>query len=432
MIRLIESSSAQLRLQEARAFVETHAARGDVWLVGASRGAVDDLARSIAAAAGATIGLHRFSLTQLAARLAAPILAAQGLAPVTYLGSEAVAARATFDAQRDAALQYFAPVAKTPGFPRALARTLQELRLAEVGAGPPRRRCPSAAPTSPSCSSGSTNSSPTPAPPIAPRSSTRRRGRSSSAARWTASGFRLPAGRPAAARCADRLGGGVRVRPRADCREHRAPSTRAPSTAAPSTLVTVPFGDIATMDRLKSLGLERELLEQTGDSDLVALRRYLFARSQPPVREPAGDVRFFSAPGEGRESIEIARRIVQEARRGVPFDEMAVFVRAPDRYVGLLEHALRRALPDERGYARAWFDRGTRRPHPAGRAFLAILACACEHLSARRFAEYLSLAQVPRLDEATRAVEFVAPDDEELGGWRSEDGGWRSGRGYGA
>src|SRR6185503_5091820 len=134
MIRLIESSSAQLRLHEARAFVETHSARGDVWLVGASRGAVDDLARSIAASAGATIGLHRFSLTQLAARLAAPILAAQGLAPVTYLGSEAVAARATFDAQRDGVLQYFAPVAKTPGFPRALARTLQELRLAEVRA----------------------------------------------------------------------------------------------------------------------------------------------------------------------------------------------------------------------------------------------------------------------------------------------------------
>ena len=51
------------------------------------------------------------------------------------------------------------------------------------------------------------------------------------------------------------------------------------------------------MERLKSLGLERELLEQAGDTDLVALRRYLFARSQPPVREPAGDVRFFSRRG---------------------------------------------------------------------------------------------------------------------------------------
>src|SRR5688572_30136431 len=133
--RLIESSSAQLRIEAARAFVAERARDGDVWMIGASGGSVDDLARSIAIATGATIGLHRFSLTQLAARLAAPILAGQGLAPVTYLGSEAVAARATFEAQRQGALRYFAPVAGTPGFPRALARTLQELRLAEVDSG---------------------------------------------------------------------------------------------------------------------------------------------------------------------------------------------------------------------------------------------------------------------------------------------------------
>src|SRR4029079_5646395 len=116
----------------------------------------------------------------------------------------------------------------------------------------------------------------------------------------------------------------------------------------------------------------------------------------------------FSAPGEGRECVEIARRIMEEARRGVPFDEVAVFVRSPDRYPGLLEHAFKRAgIP-------AWFDRGTSRPHPAGRAFLAILACACERLSARRFAEYLSLAQVPQLEGTGREFDFVVPDDEVL------------------
>src|SRR4029079_16860960 len=116
----------------------------------------------------------------------------------------------------------------------------------------------------------------------------------------------------------------------------------------------------------------------------------------------------FSAPGEGRECVEIARRIMEEARRGVPFDEVAVFVRSPDRYPGLLEHAFKRAgIP-------AWFDRGTSRPHPAGRAFLAILACACEKLSARRFAEYLSLAQVPQLSGERGEFEFIVPDDEAL------------------
>jgi CRISPR/Cas system-associated exonuclease Cas4 (RecB family) len=427
MIRLIESSSAQLRLQEARAFVETHAARGpgnDIWLVGASRGAVDDLSRAIAASSGATIGLHRFSLTQLAARLAAPILAAQGLAPVTYLGSEAVAARATFEAQRDAALEYFAPVAKTPGFPRALARTLQELRLAEVG---PERLA--ALPlgggdlaallerfdeqfASASATDRATLFDAATRALLPPKGGSYRD--ETGSFRLQAEGLLLldvPIDSAVEFEFVKALLG------------FRDPILDPRS----SILVTVPFGDIGTMDRLKSLGLERELLEQTGDTDLVALRRYLFARSQPPVREPAGDVRFFSAPGEGRECVEIARRIVQEARRGVPFDEMAVFVRAPERYVGLLEHALRRAIPDDRGYARAWFERGTRRPHPAGRAFLAILACACERLSARRFAEYLSLAQVPRLDETNRAPEFVAPDDEELGlpGSRVEDRGSR-------
>src|SRR4030095_10680533 len=149
--------------------------------------------------------------------------------------------------------------------------------------------------------------------------------------------------------------------------------------------ITLPFGDVATLDRLRTLGLTPDVLEQTGDEDLVALRRYLFAKSQPPERAPAGDVRLFSAPGEGRECVEIARRILQEARRGVPLDEIAVFVRSPERYVGLLEDALRRAIPDDEGRARAWFDRGVVRPAAAGRAFLALLDCACEGLSARRF-----------------------------------------------
>src|SRR6185436_6757790 len=72
-----------------------------------------------------------------------------------------------------------------------------------------------------------------------------------------------------------------------------------------------------------------------------------------------------------------------------------------------LEHALTRAgVP-------AWFDRGTRRPHPAGRAFLALLACAVESLSAARFAEYLSLGQVPD-EQAPRDRTWVAPLDEAV------------------
>jgi hypothetical protein len=121
----------------------------------------------------------------------------------------------------------------------------------------------------------------------------------------------------------------------------------------------------------------------------------------------------FSAPGEGRECVEIARRILEEARNGIKFDQIAVFLRSPSTYSGLLDGALRRAgIP-------AFFSLGTSRPDPAGRAFLALLACADERLSAKRFAEYLSLGQVPNLNEEGGPPEgkrvWTAAEDEMLG-----------------
>src|SRR5207247_441372 len=83
-------------------------------------------------ARGAPFGLHRASLTQLAVRLAAAEMARLGVAPATALGAEAVAARVSFEALQERALAYFAPVARFPGFARALAATLGELRLGRV------------------------------------------------------------------------------------------------------------------------------------------------------------------------------------------------------------------------------------------------------------------------------------------------------------
>jgi CRISPR/Cas system-associated exonuclease Cas4 (RecB family) len=106
--------------------------------------------------------------------------------------------------------------------------------------------------------------------------------------------------------------------------------------------------------------------------------------------------------------VEIARRILREARTGVPFDRMVVVLRAPQLYTSLLEHALERAgVP-------AYFERGTRRPHPAGRAFLALLRCAADDLSARRFAEYLSLGQLPEAANPT-GDPFPSSTDEVFG-----------------
>lgn len=91
---------------------------------------------------------------------------------------------------------------------------------------------------------------------------------------------------------------------------------------------------------------------------------------------------------------------------------MAVLLRNVDQYQPLLEEALRRAAVP--GY----FSRGVARPDPSGRAFLALLACAGEGCTASRFAEYLSLGQLPEIDEKgapkKHAPLWLPPDDEIL------------------
>jgi RecB family exonuclease len=116
---------------------------------------------------------------------------------------------------------------------------------------------------------------------------------------------------------------------------------------------------------------------------LEALQSQLFGETAEAPASWNG-VEFFSASGEGLECVEIARRIIASEVR---FDDCAVLCRHPARYQPLLEDAFRRAgIP-------AWFTRGSVRPDPAGRAFLSLLHCADEGLSASRFAEYLSLGQ---------------------------------------
>jgi hypothetical protein len=342
-------------------------------VVAASRGAADELARTLAGVRGATFGVTRYGFNELVARLAWPALARSRVAPVSPLGLEAIAARASFE-QADA-LRYFGPVARTPGFPRAVARTLAELALADVS---PDRL-----------------------------------------------GFIGDSG----ADLAD-IEQRVRDETLRSGLAMRADVLRAATTAAAATdliatdrplvlldvpidgpletafvgalldrtgdaFVTVATDDSSTIASLSHLGLTIEpLANPSTSSALGRLGTYLFKSELPPVSGDDPSVQLFSAPGEGRECLEIARRMLQCAAEGVRFDDMAVLLRSPQQYIGLLEHACARAgVP-------AWFDRGTRRPDPAGRALLALLACANEDLSARRFAEYLSLGQVPTSDEA--------------------------------
>ena len=110
IITAIQSGSAAVRVWEARRFLEQFEPGAEVLLLGASRGAVDDLAPGISLQRGATFGLHRLSFTQFAARLAVLELASRDRAPTTALGHKAVATRAAFEARSNDALEYFLPV----------------------------------------------------------------------------------------------------------------------------------------------------------------------------------------------------------------------------------------------------------------------------------------------------------------------------------
>jgi hypothetical protein len=378
VLRLLVSPRSAERLAAAETFLTEGPRDRERMLVAPSRGAALDLAARIGAASGVLFGLYRTTLDHLAAQLAGPELARRRLAPATPLGAEAVVARAVFDALEAQTLRYFAPVARAPSFARALCATLVELRLeglapGDLPAGPPAFAHLFA-------DLGD----------LARRyDDLRARAGIADRADILAAATRAAAEDPLLLRCPLALVD-VAVSSRLEER-----FVAALVRAAPRALATVPAGDERTEAAFAALAADRPApASQPAPSSLDRLHRYLFAPAELSPAAPGDDVSFFSAPGEGRECVEIARRILDEAHRGVPFDRIAVFLRAPEAYASLLEGAFRRAgVP-------ALFAFGTARPEPAGRAFLALLSCRADDLSARRFAEYLSLAQVPGLDAA--------------------------------
>lgn len=395
MLRILNSPWAVERITAATEFIQSFAPAKEQLVVGSSREAADDLVREVAFTRGATFGLHRFSFTQLAARVAAPKLAEKGLVPGTSTGNDAVAARAVYEELEQGRLKYFDVVARFPGFGHATASTLSELRSGGITAEDLR---------------------------LAETSS-----------RDIGTVLRQYEQQCTVALIADRA---ALLRLAAETIR-----TDRPFDGWPVLLLDVPIHSAAERDLLSALGdcsLEILLTCPTGDartlfavkavdsfvqadtaciqteSSLGRLRRYLFSDDTPPLCKSDDDVVFFSAPGEARECVEISRRVIELGSKGVRFDQIAILLRNPETYSGLIESALRRAcIP-------AFFVRGCHRPDPSGRALLALLACSGERLSARRFAEYLSFGQVPQLTESGEPREsyrtVVFPEDESLNG----------------
>ncbi|MEN8182990.1 MAG: PD-(D/E)XK nuclease family protein, partial [Myxococcota bacterium] len=391
---LLSSASAGRRLDAAQEWLLARAPAEEVLVVAASADAANDLLRRSAARVGASFGWHRATLPRLAAWLATPELVAGGLTPVGALAVEAVVARLVHRLAESDGLGRYADVAAGPGFARALARTLAEVRLAGLAASLLAER----------------------APEVAALLEAYER-------ELAGSGFADRAEvLSQAARSADRSSPhlllelptlllDVTLATQAERAFISAIAQRAPELIA-----TVPAGDAISQTSLESaLGVRAQVLDVEPSRDPPALRRlqaHLFEEAAPESAGADEGVVIFSAPGESRECVEIARRLIAAAGQGVPFDCMAVLLRSADEYRPHLEEALSRAgIP-------AHFARGAVRADPGGRAFLALLRCRTEGLSARRFAEYLSLGEVPSASEQGAPPPPLAPADR----WVPPDG----------
>jgi RecB family exonuclease len=357
---------AELRARGAE-FVAEWAQWGAVLVLAPMREAADEIAYE--ACGAALVGVARAALRPLVLELSEAELNRQALTPVGRVVREALAARVTAQAARRGELHYLAPVAGFPGFPRALAETFEELRLNGVVPEQVRARGESG-------------------PDLALLLAAYE-------AELAARAFADHAARVTMARAAV----AERFRETAVLLLDVGPRTR-----SERELVAA----IVRASRAH-LALRPSAGEQPPRTSLESLQRYLFSTEAVPPWQEDGTVELFSTSGEALECVEIARRI---AGSGVPFDQTGILLRSPERYQPLVVEALRRAgIP-------AHCTRGSRRPDAAGRSFLALLHCAGEGLPASRFAEYLSLGQMPE-DEEPRtpaAWERLLVDAAVIGG----------------
>jgi RecB family exonuclease len=359
------------RLAAGAAWLAARPRDAEVLIVGPNWEACDDFARQAVARDGARFGVVRLTLDRLAARLAAHELAAAGAAPTSALSRTAMVARAVHFLVEASRFTYYAPVAGSPGFAAAVARTLDELRL--NGVEPPALT---------GMERGGRELA-TIAERLAEELAAKHLADTATIYRHAtavlARGTPWPHGRPV-----------LLLDVPVDTAAEEA-FVAALAAAAPAVLAVVPHGDPRSADRLaRALRCRQEAAQSVSETSLARLQAHLFEDRRPPVQELDASVSIAAWPDEARECVEIARAIQRRARDdGVPFDQIAVGLHAPGEYAGHLEEAFARAaIP-------FFMARGAHRPHPAGRALLALLACASEGLSARRFGEYLSLGQVP-------------------------------------
>jgi RecB family exonuclease len=120
---------------------------------------------------------------------------------------------------------------------------------------------------------------------------------------------------------------------------------------------------------------------------LARLRESLF---EPPTGEAVrdGSVELLTAPGEAAEVRSVVRRLLREAARGVPFEEMAVVLGRPDTYAPLFTELLERLGVPHRLHPSLPLRFGR-----AARSLLLLLRC--RGLGRAEVMEFLTFAEIP-------------------------------------
>ena len=373
--RFIKSPRAAVRTAAAVRFLEGLGAGNPFLVVGASRHAADRLVHEAAEGRGRQRGLFgafRFGLFVLAQHLARPELAARELRTLTPAARLAAVVRIIHRARRGGELGRFEAAAEGPGLAVRLASTFDELRLAGVTADEAGAREESLGRLYGAYLETLAEVK------LADRAET-----FESARRAITNGAGLPVGLPLL----------LLDVPLVDRTSRRFAAALA--AAASEVFLTLPEGDRHTEEAALALGAmpltvaERDFGDTSQDDAVASAQRHLFATRRPDPGAGRRGLSVVAAPGTAAEAIEHARAFLAEAAGGIPFDRMAVLLPEPANQASAFQEAFERAgIP-------AFFEAGARRPHPAGRAFLVLLDCAREGLSATRFAEYLSLGETP-------------------------------------
>ena len=385
MATLVESPHGEVRFGHALRWLATQPAHRPLLLLAPTLEAGSDLLRAATREKGAVFGWAMESLGSLAVRLSALTLAARGLTLAPPLALEAVCGRVVSELRAAGELGPLTPIGTRPGLPGALYRTFSDLGQAAVQ------------------------------PPAVPAEL----GQLYQQYRATLSSLGL-VDRAQVFEAAIEAARHSSLPPvgLALCVYDASPKTRlerdlleALVQRAPNTFASLPSNDAAAAHAApffrSSSEADAPYDGNEPSSSASALRRLQAQLFSPEdvLGAPDESVSILSAPGESRESVEIARRILAEAARGVPFDRMAIVLRSPFHYRTHLLEALRRAgIP-------AHFTREAARPEPGGRALLALLECAAEGLSATRFAEYLTLGVLP--DRSAYPIAAVENDSAQ-------------------